>query len=181
MAFKDIKIPDKALLITGVIYAPGVGLDGVKKELESGFGKRILEAGPVSFIWTNYYDKEMGKGLLRYFTAFERLVDQGELVDMKYRAMEMEDKWISNGARRVNIDPGLLTLERLVLATTKNFTHRIYLGRGIYGDLTLIFQKGDFRFLDWTYPDYKSDFALEFLRQARTRYITLLKGARKGA
>ena len=74
------------------------------------------------------------------------------------------------GRRRVNLDPGYLLLERFVLASGKNFTHRIYIGQGIYADLTLMFQKGAFRTLPWTYPDYAARDMQSFLTQVRRKY-----------
>ncbi len=178
MARKDIKTPPKALVICGVIYSPSVQLSEIRTRLELNFGKVVLEAGPVPFSWTSYYEKEMGKGLERYFAAFETLKGQDSLPELKHQAMDLEDEWAKQGARRVNIDPGLLTAERLVLASTKNFTHRIYLGNGIFGDLTLIYQKGGFSFLPWTYPDYRSEIALDFLTQARKLYLNTIKEKR---
>jgi len=178
MATKDLKIPPKALVICGVIYSPQVSLSEIKSSTEASFGNIILEAGPVPFTWTSYYEREMGKGLLRSFFAFETLMAQDSLADMKHQAMALEEKWMVNGSRMVNIDPGILTAERLVLATTKNFTHRIYLGKGIFGDLTLIYQKGGFSFLDWTYPDYRSEIAIDFLTRARRLYLDLIKTQR---
>ena len=180
MAKKDLKIPPRALLVAGIIYSPEVELVDILFVLKAAFGEVILEAGPVDFTWTKYYEKEMGQGLKRYFVAFDNLVDQAALPEIKLQTMTLEDKWTQQEARRVNIDPGILTLERLVLATTKNFTHRIYLGKGIYADLTLIYQKGKFSVLDWTYPDYRSQFALDFLTKARKRYLVMIKKQGKG-
>ena len=178
MAKKDLKIPSKALLVTGIIYSPKVSLEAITRNLEMLFGDIILQAGPVPFTWTDYYEKEMGPGLKRCFTAFDNLIDQDALPQVKLKAMDLEEKWTEQGARKVNIDPGILTAERLVLATTKNFTHRLYLGKGIFGDLTLIYQRGSFSFLDWTYPDYKSEIALSFLNQARRMYLKKIKQQR---
>ncbi len=178
MSKKDLKIPPRGLLVTGLIYSPEVEISTIKENLELEFGPIMFEAGPVAFTWTKYYEKEMGQGLLRHFIAFDSLVPQDTLAQIKLQAMKLEEQWTKDGNRRVNIDPGILTAERLVLATTKNFTHRIYLGSGIYGDLTLIFYKGRFSFLDWTYPDYKSKFALGFLNEARKRYLAMIKKKR---
>ncbi len=178
MAKKDLKIPPKALLIAGIIYSPEMSLEAITSNLKHLFGDIILQAGPVPFTWTDYYEREMGPGLKRCFMAFDSLVAQDALPHIKLKAMDLEEKWTEQGARKVNIDPGILTAERLVLATTKNFTHRIYLGKGIFGDLTLVYQKGSFSFLDWTYPDYKSEIALSFLSQARRMYLKKIKRQR---
>ncbi len=178
MAKKDLRIPPKALLVAGIIFSPKVSLEAISSRLEMVFGDIILQAGPVPFTWTDYYEKEMGPGLKRCFMAFDSLVAQDALTHAKLKAMDLEEKWTEQGARKVNIDPGILTAERLVLATTKNFTHRIYLGKGIFGDLTLVYQRGSFSFLDWTYPDYKSEIALSFLSQARKMYLKMIKQQR---
>ena len=175
MARKDIKPPQKALLISGLIFKKGLDLDEVISELCKEFGAVIDLSEIVPFSWTNYYEREMGKGLLRCFLSFERLVSQDELADIKHVSMDIEEKWSIEGKRTINVDPGILTAERLVLATTKNYTHRIYLGKGIYADLTLIFQKKDFKELPWTYPDYKSPLCIGFLMNARKRYLAMLK------
>ncbi len=175
---EDLKNPPMALLIVGIIFSPTVELKDIAGQLESVFGNIMVDAGPVPFKWTRYYEREMGPGLKRYFVAFDTLLGQEQLLCVKLRTMEMETMWMNNGNRRVNIDPGILSAERLVLATRKNFTHRIYLGKGIFADLTLIYHKGRFSFLDWTYPDYRSQIAIEFLVRARKKYLGILKQQR---
>ena len=177
MARRDIKPPRKALLISGLIYKKGLDLQEILSDISSDFGEIMDVSETVPFSWTNYYEREMGKGLLRCFLSFKGLVEQDVLPDIKHIAMDIEEKWSLEGKRMVNIDPGILTAERLVLATTKNYTHRIYLGKGIYADLTLIFQNKNFRELPWTYPDYKSRLCIDFLMGARRKYLSMLKKA----
>lgn len=162
-------------LICGLIFADSVPLGEIKEELEGSFCKISSESEIRAFSWTSYYRKEMGEGLKRKFLAFDCQVPQNALVDMKHRAISLEGKWSVAGKRRVNIDPGILTAERLVLATTKNFTHRIYLARGIFADLTLIYRKGGFLPLEWTYPDYSEAWALAFWGRVRRSYLAQLK------
>ena len=102
----------------------------------------ILRGG--NFDYTRYYEDEMGSPLFRRWATFKDLVPQDRLADIKHQALELEERWTVDKKRRLNIDPGLLTAERLVLATGKNYSHRIYLGKGIFGDLTLIFYQGSF-------------------------------------
>ncbi|RUM88862.1 MAG: hypothetical protein DSZ23_03985, partial [Thermodesulfatator sp.] len=137
--------PDPGKLVTGLIHARHIPLEEIISELEWTFCKVEMLSDTRPFSWTSYYTREMGKRLDRVFVAFNCLVEQDSLVDVKEAAIGLEEKWKEAGNRRVNIDPGIITAERLVLATTKNFTHWIYLQRGIYADLTLIFQKGGFR------------------------------------
>jgi len=140
--------------------------------------------GPVDVVsaWlpfdeTDYYFSEMGCPLYRRFIAFRTLIEQEALADMKIFTNELEQQFSKQGKRAINMDPGYLLAERFVLATGKNFTHRIYLKKGIYADLTLIFQKGRFRPLAWTYPDYAGEAIVDFLHCVRNRYLYELKSA----
>ena len=102
---------------------------------------------------------------------FREFLPQDRLADIKWQALEIEKQWAVNEKRRLNLDPGLITAERLVLATGKNFSHRIYLGKGIFADLTLIFEKGTYRPLAWTYPDYKDEWAIGMFNKIREKYL----------
>lgn len=143
----------------------------------------INEFGPIDMIspWfsfedTNYYQREMGGGLSRRMIAFRKLVDPGTLADVKHTTNRIEKFFTDQGKRKINIDPGYLAHERFVLATGKNYTHRIYIGAGIYADLTLVFQKGKFLTLPWTYPDYAKENIRSFLTRARQKYSIDIKG-----
>lgn len=139
--------------------------------------------GPVDFVsetlafdFTNYYAPEMGKGLWRRMVSFERLIMPDQLVSVKLWTNTQEVQTLNEqGGRRVNIDPGYLAASKFILATGKDYTHRMYLGGGIYGDLTLIFQKGTFSPLLWTYPDYASEPLLGIINLLRKRYLWQLK------
>jgi hypothetical protein len=100
---------------------------------------------------------------------------QEGLPDVKLMTNGLEDEFATDGKRLVNIDPGYLLAERFVLATGKNYTHRMYLRAGIYGDLTLVYQKGGFQGLDWTYPDYAGEEIIRFLQCVRDRYLYQMK------
>jgi len=93
------------------------------------------------------------------------------LAGIKHRTNLLESELAVEGRRGVNLDPGIVNDSRLILATTKDFAHRVYLGSGIYAEVTLIFKDGAFRPQEWTYPDYKSREALEFVLRARERYL----------
>jgi len=114
------------------------------------------ESPLLVFDKTRYYEREMGPELRRRFYAFSRLIAPEELVALKHRAQAVEAAFRVGGKRRVNIDPGYLSLAKLVLATTKDNVHRIYLGDGVYAEVTLYFRKGHFHPWPWTYPDYAS-------------------------
>lgn len=138
-------------------------------DLASNFGPMDFLSMPGDFPYTSYYDDEMGRGLRRQTAAFFNLVSQSTLPDIKLLTNEIEARLLQNGKRQVNIDPGLLSMERLVLATGKNFIHRVYLREGIYADLTLIYKAGAYRPLPWTYPDYREPEFLHYLEAMRKK------------
>jgi hypothetical protein len=117
----------------------------------------------------------MGPGLGRLLVAFLHLADPAQLAQWKVFTNGIEERLSLDGRRLVNLDPGYLTRERLVLATGKNFSHRLYLGCGIYGDLTLIYAQGTFQPLAWTYPDYARGPLPELLLLVRKKYLWQLK------
>ncbi len=121
------------------------------------------------FDYTSYYESEMGNPLFRRMLVFKSLIKQTDLPEIKRITNKLELEYSKNDKRKVNIDPGYLLLERFVLATNKNFTHRICISNGIYADLTLIFQKGEFKPLAWTYPDYAAQNMIEFLLKVREK------------
>lgn len=128
-----------------------------------------------AFDKTEYYRAEMGWPLLRRFVSFEALIPFEDLVGIKLLTNEYERATGIRGRRRINIDPGCLSAERLILATGKNYTHRVYLGRGIYADLTLVYRQGSFRKLEWTYPDYASPEVTEMFNALRGKYLHQLR------
>lgn len=150
-------------------------IDTTINELEDAFGIKDWVSPWLLFDRTRYYEKEMGWPLHRRFVSFKKLIRPETLVDKKMIAIELEKKYTHNGKRRVNIDPGYITLERLVLATGKNYTHRIYLSKGIFADLTLVFNKGSFRPLEWTYRDYSAPDIITFFNEQRERYKNQLR------
>jgi len=147
----------------------------VTHEMMSVFGAIDLISGWMDFDYTDYYAGEMGCPLHRRMLVFRELIAQEALPDIKLTTNALEDRLAKDGRRSVNIDPGYLLLERFVLATGKNYTHRIFIGSGIFADLTLVFQQGDFQTLPWTYPDYGADPMRLFLKQARRKYAADLR------
>ncbi|HCR13556.1 DUF4416 family protein [Solidesulfovibrio sp.] len=157
-------------------------LPGVWPQVVSGlaacFGEVEIAYPERPFTHTAYYDAELGAPISRRVLAFADLAAQGSLGPDKAATNALEDALrLPDGRRRVNLDPGLLTQERFVLATGKNFTHRIYLGEGIFADLTLVFQAGSWQTLPWTFPDYASPDMLEILTDIRRRYRRDLREA----
>lgn len=130
----------------------------------------------IPFTQTHYYDAELGTPITRRILGFERLVPMQELALIKMWTNDMERQWMDHSTHRIfNLDPGYITQERLVLATGKNFTHRIYLQQGIWADLTLIFQRGQWTDLPWTFPDYATQEIKTHLTNLRNLYKTQLR------
>ena len=167
--------PKPAKLVAGFFVKDKALAMDIAQDLQERLGPVDMVSAWFHFDFTTYYEKEMGAPLHRRLMVFKPLVQQTELPAIKRMTNELEIVYQRQGQRRVNIDPGYLLAERFVLATGKNFTHRIYIGQGIYADLTLIYQKGDFRTLPWTYPDYADRHLIDFLILARNKYMLDLK------
>lgn len=153
------------------------GWEQLRAELVARFGPLDYESEPLAFDHTDYYGPELGAPLLRRLLGFERLTPLDGLKDLKLATNELERQLARpDGTRRVNLDPGLITLERLVLASGKNFTHRVYLGSGIWADLTLIYNKRQgWVILPWTFPDYATKDMMRRLTALRTLYKTAIE------
>jgi hypothetical protein len=147
----------------------------VMEHLSAYFGPTDLMGPWWPFSDTVYYDREMGPHLGRLVAAFLHLADAARLAHWKIFTNQVEQRFSLGGRRLVNLDPGYLARERLVLATGKNYTHRIYLDRGIFGDLSLIYSQGEFHPLPWSYPDYARGALPALLQQVRRKYLWQLK------
>ncbi|MBI9101980.1 MAG: DUF4416 family protein [Spirochaetales bacterium] len=165
----------KEKLITGLLLSSSIDIDKLKVDLENAWGPIDYMSPEVPFDFTSYYDGEMGPGIRRYYLSFETLVSPEALSQIKIKSNEMEFPYMSGENRQVNIDPGLLSLKRLILASSKDAGHRIPLSSGIYGEVTLVYQSKGFKTLDWTYPDYKSDFCREEMKKVREIYKKQLR------
>ena len=139
------------------------------------FGKTDFESEIINFNFTRYYQKEMGPNLKRKFISFAKLIDPAGLADIKILTNKIEDKFSINGNRRVNIDPGYIDLAKLILASTKDFAHRIYLSKGIYAEITLFYKGNSFKSRDLTYPDYRTDKYIEIFNHLRQIYAQQIK------
>ncbi len=168
--------PKPAKLVIGLFTKERTLFEVLVDELGSHFGPLDLVSPWMPFDYTSYYEQEMGRPLFRRLVVFKSLIAQIDLAGIKLRTNRLEDRYTQNERRRVNIDPGYLLNERFVLASGKNFSHRIYIGDRIYADLTLIYQRGAFEKLPWTYPDYADQPIIRFLVQARAKYAADLKG-----
>ena len=162
-------------LVVAVLSTRPGRLPEARRALEERFGPVAFESDPVPWGFTTYYDREMGPGIARLFWAFDRLVDPAELAGIKRMANAIEDAFREDGDRKLNLDPGLLSQSRFVLATTKDGSHRIPLRDGIYAEVTLAFERGEYRPLPWTYPDYRSEGVRSVLKAIRDRYRERLR------
>jgi len=162
-------------LIVGMFTGQEELLDTARGELAEVYGAVDHVSPTWPFDFTTYYAEEFGGHLLRQFISFSQLIDPARLPETKLCTNNLEQTFAEGGKRRINLDPGYIDLSKLVLATTKNHQHRIYLGQGIYGEVTLRFTRQSFRPWEWTYPDYRTDHYLQFFNQVRETYLEQLK------
>ena len=167
--------PDPVKLIVGVLAREPALLSDAADRLTSHFGPVEERSNPVSFDHTDYYARELGPHPWRQFLSFADLIDPGSLAAIKLLTNALEATWAVEGRRPVNIDPGYISLSKLVLATTKNHWHRIYIGQGIYAEATLPYRHGAFQPQEWTYPDYRTPDSLAFFTAVRERYRRQLR------
>ena len=168
---KDVK------LIIGLIGKEAL-FDEVQKSLVQEFGAIDFASDHIEFTYTNYYEKEMGKGLKRKFLTFKQEINPSQLVDIKLFSNELESKFLeSSSSRQVNIDPGYITLSKLILATTKDHQHRIYLDKGIFAEVTLRFRGKTFRGWEWSYIDYCSPEYIKIFNHIRNNLMKINQNA----
>lgn len=165
-----IKGPKQVKLFMGIIAASREVLAEALKIAEENYGRIDVRSAVIPFTFTSYYEEEMGKNLLRCWVGFEKTISPEGLADIKVWSNSVEDRFCAEGGdmRSINLDPGYLELSKVVLASTKDFSHRIYIGKGIYAEITLLCKgKGGFTGLQWSYPDYQSPEATKFLTELR--------------
>jgi len=140
----------------------------IEKIITKKYGNILFESEILNFDEkTNYYKKEMGEKLWKKYYSLEPIISLENIFQYKHDSNELEDQFSNDNKRNVNIDPGYITLFNFSLLTTKGYSHRIYLERGIYSEITLIYKNKKYEYLPWTYPDYKSDDVLKLLEKSR--------------
>ncbi len=169
------KKPPKAKLFASIIFNPNVEMEKVLKLIADALGKISYKSYILNFTQSDYYEKEMGRDLKRVFLEFDELIERDAVWQTKHRTNLIEEKFSVDGKRKVNIDPGLVNSENVILITGKNYSHRIYLRDGIFAEITLIYEHDRYRTLPWTYPDYASDEIQEILKKIRENCKNLLK------
>jgi hypothetical protein len=167
--------PLKTKLFMAIMFQPQVNMQEIMDALQNSFGPVEHSYGPIAFSFTEYYKEEMGGGLLKVYLSFARPIEREALPGIKVFTNGLERDHLANGKRTINLDPGYLAQDKLVLATTKDFYQRLYLGNGIFGEVTLHFKQGRFRYFSWTYPDYNDPPFLKFLTKARARLVKELR------
>jgi hypothetical protein len=167
--------PEPVKLIVSLLTADLPLIAEAKSTLSHPFGPIDFESDLLPFDHTEYYTGEFGPGLQRQIVTFERLIDPGELPGIKRQTNDLEWSFAVGDRRSVNIDPGYVSLGKMVLASTKDHAHRLYLGQGVYGEGTLVYQRGRFRPWPWTYPDYGSDRYCAMFDEIRRRYKVQLR------
>jgi hypothetical protein len=166
----SINIPGLKYVITGFLFSDDLVFDSAKTRLTTLLGAIDYESSRMDFNYTGYYAEEMGSGLTRVFVSFERLAEPESIYRIKLATNEIERELSVSGKRRINIDPGYLDLSKLVLLSTKDYSHRIHAGQGIYAEVTLSYKDRSFRPWPWTYPDYGTTEYIEVFNLMRDRF-----------
>lgn len=171
--------PVKVKLFCGVLIAADYPWAPVQEELAARFGPPDSGAGPLDFTFTDYYQAEMGPAIQRRFVSFPALVEPEVLPAVKIATNRLEDELAPRGTgsvpRPVNLDPGYLEQGKVVLASTKNYYHRLYLRDGIWAEVTLYYQARHWRAFPWTFPDFQSPAYQEYFTRLRTIYRRQLR------
>ena len=167
--------PDRVKLIVGLISRDEALFDRAADILMRRLGRIDRESAAIPFDRTSYYKDEMGDGLLRKFLSFEPLRDPSGGPMIKLFSNRLERRFAKEGMRRVNIDPGYITLGKLILFSTKDYVHRVYLEKGVYAEATLRYQDNSFHPWPWTYPDYQSRQYIDFFNDIRKIYYEQLR------
>jgi len=176
----NIRQPNDVKLFVGILTSIPELVPEVEARLVAQFGAMDLRSGPFPFDSTHYYDSEMGKSIQRFFLAFTDLISPAALARIKITTNEIESsfgKTVTTLRRPVNLDPGYLEQAKLVLASTKNFYHRILLADGIYAEVTLHFENGAWQSFPWTFPDFSTGRYNDFFLLMRDKYRAQLRAS----
>lgn len=157
------QIAEKAKLFVGLMYPDSKTYEKIISILTKRYGAIETESFEYDFTkFTKYYEDEIGRIVKKRFVVFKKLIDMNKIADVKVFTNLIEDKYSVAGKRKFNLDPGYFTAHKLVLPSMKDRAHKIYLGKGVYGDLTLLLNKNSCVAFGWTFPDYKSEMIQKF-------------------
>lgn len=175
----QVSEPDDVLLVLAVFSRHAEAIEWAKQRAEAEWGPVKLQSERFAFDATAYYEPTMGAPLEKCFFGFERLVDPGVLAELKWQTNAWEAEYAESGehaeSRPLNLDPGYLTPAKLVLASTKDHAHRVYLSRGIYAEVTLFYQDRRWRHRDWTFADYRRADYQRFFSECREHLRSSLR------
>jgi hypothetical protein len=188
----ELKEPKPVKLIVGILASdegdptrdisrvgPQRCLTAARESLSSALGTIDLVSDVWTFDQTDYYAEQIGPHILRQFVTIEQLIDPGRLAAIKHQTNAIEQQLAASLSvpfpRPVNLDPGTIEPSKLVLATTKNYSHRIYIGDRMYAEVTLVFDKGQWRPLPYTYPDYHRQEYFDFFSKVRLQLVQQLR------
>jgi hypothetical protein len=177
----ETREPEKAKLFVGMISGFPETFVEATGILQERFSAVDTESEIFPFDCTDYYESEMGKNLKRKFVAFEPLISQEELAQIKIFTNSVEKKFAGKYSlsRPVNLDPGLVLSSKIILASCKDFSHRIYLRKGVWAEVTLQFHKGSYKTLPWTYPDFIKEDYHSFFLEVRKKFLEQLRQSMK--
>jgi hypothetical protein len=169
-------------LFIGVLVSDRKFIPAVEERLITVYGAIDHRSDVLPFDFTNYYEAEMGDLIDRIFFSFERLIEADQLPEIKRQTNQLEADLApilqATGRavkRPVNLDPGYVEQAKVILASTKNFYHRIYLAGGIFGEVTMHFKNNTYQFFPWTYPDYQSKDYQDFFLRVRHIFRSQLR------
>lgn len=163
----NLKGKERGLLFTGLLYCDPDIYSAIVPILIKEFGTIYYESTPISWSHSDFYKEELGSIIIRRFIFFDGIFDPSKMADIKLLTIDIEGQFSLYGKRRINIDPGYMTLAKVVLVSTKNYSHRIYLNKGIFAELTLVNIKGRFQPHLFTYPDFKEKPTLDIFHRVR--------------
>ena len=183
---QQLRPPGLVKLIVGMLSKDDAVFAAAEAMMQPVWGRIEIVSDVMPFTQTSYYAKQMGEPLLRKFVSFADLIDPGDLAEIKHQSNRLETELADsktfetlNVARPINLDPGYIDQSKLVLATTKNFSHRIYIGRSMYAEATLHYQQGSWQAWPYTYPDYACGTYDDFLNLARRRLMEQLRSQKQ--
>lgn len=178
----ETKEPDPVKLIIGILAADADALAVARDAVAEQYGVVDMASDVWPFDMTEYYVDQTGEDILKQFVSFEQLINPEKIGDIKHTTNDIEKRLAGElgGSlpRPVNIDPGFIEPSKLVLATTKNFAHRIYIGNRMWAEVTLLYEKGKWLSLPYTFPDHKKESYQAFFSKVRARLVQQLREAK---
>lgn len=180
----ELKEPRPVKLIVGILASDERCLAAARDGLAAALGRIDLTSDTWRFDQTGYYRQQTGSDILRQFVSLAELIHPGELADIKHQTNALEQQLARTLTtpfpRPVNLDPGVIEPSKLILATTKNYAHRIYIGQKMYAEVTLVFDKGLWHPLPYTYPDYHQQQYFDFFSAVRNTLLQQLRSTTPG-